>query len=201
MIISDCLLSIAFIIFAYLLGSIASAIVVCKVMRLPDPRQLGSHNPGATNVLRIGGNKAAFFTLLGDTLKGIIPILLAKWYGLNEVTLTLVAFAAFLGHLFPIFFRFQGGKGVATFMGCLFALNVEVGFCWLVLWMIVAVLLRYSSLAALIASAFAPFYFYYFTANLPATLIICLMVILLIYRHQNNIVNLFSGKENKIGKG
>src|SRR5258708_38140208 len=108
---------------SYLIGSISSAIIVCKIMRLPDPRTQGSHNPGATNVLRIGGKKAAVITLFGDLLKGVIPVLAAKCLNFDALTLSLIAFAAFIGHIFPIFFRFEGGKGVATALGCLLALN------------------------------------------------------------------------------
>src|SRR5690349_11346528 len=112
------LANIIAILIAYLFGSISSAIIVCKLMRLPDPRSQGSRNPGATNVLRIGGKKPAIITLLGDTVKGVIPVLLARWYGFPDDVLAFVAFAAFLGHIFPIYFRFEGGKGVATMLGC-----------------------------------------------------------------------------------
>src|SRR5689334_17854922 len=138
---------IAFII-AYLIGSISTAIVTCKIMRLPDPRDQGSGNPGATNVLRFGGKKAAIITLMGDMLKGVIPVLAAKWFGFNTVGLSLVAFAAFLGHLYPIFFRFQGGKGVATAFGCFIALSWPLGLLLAATWLIIAILFRYSSLAA-----------------------------------------------------
>src|SRR5688572_5024295 len=115
------------IVVAYLIGSLSSAIIVCKLMRLPDPRSEGSNNPGATNVLRIGGKKAAAITLAGDMLKGVIPVLAAKWCGIHPLGVGLVMLAAFAGHLYPIFFRFQGGKGVATLLGCLLALNGELG--------------------------------------------------------------------------
>jgi len=143
-------------ILAYLFGSISSAIIVCKLMGLPDPRTQGSQNPGATNVLRIGGKKAAIITLLGDMLKGVIPILAAKWYGLDPTGIACVTFAAFFGHLFPIFFRFQGGKGVATAIGCLLALSLPVGLSWLATWIIIAIIFRYSSLSSLITSLLAP---------------------------------------------
>lgn len=184
---------------AYLFGSISSAIVTCKLMGLPDPRSQGSRNPGATNVLRIGGKKAAIITLLGDTIKGIIPVLIAKWYGLDNFALSFVAFAAFLGHLYPIFFRFEGGKGVATAFGCLIALSWPVSLLLLATWLLMAILFRYSSLASLTAAITAPIYLWYFTNPAFAALGI-VMGLLLIYRHQNNIRNLLAGKESKIGK-
>lgn len=186
------------IILAYLFGSVSSAIIVCKLMRLADPRTEGSCNPGATNVLRIGGKKAAAITLLGDMLKGVIPVLLAKWYGFDDLALGLVAFAAFIGHLFPVFFRFEGGKGVATAIGCLLALSLPVGLCWIITWLVVALLFRYASLSSIIASIFAPLFVWYFMGNLPLTIIIGLMSVILIYRHQGNIANLTAGTEKKI---
>ena len=148
---------------AYLIGSLSSAIIVCRAAGLPDPRTQGSKNPGATNVLRIGGKKAAAITLLGDLLKGVIPVLAAKWFGLNDMGLALVTFAAFFGHLFPIYFQFEGGKGVATLLGCLLALSWPTGLAWMATWFVVAVCFRYSSLSSLVASVFAPFYIWYFT--------------------------------------
>lgn len=185
---------------AYFFGSLSSAIIVCKIAGLPDPRTQGSRNPGATNVLRIGGKKLAIITLLGDMLKGLIPVLLAKWYGLDETGLAFVTFAAFMGHLFPIFFRFEGGKGVATAIGCLLALNLPVGLCWVATWLVVAVIFRYSSLASLTASILAPIYIWYFTRSDTYFLTISLMSILLIYRHTENIKKLLTGKESKLGK-
>lgn len=185
---------------SYLVGSISSAIIVCKIMRLPDPRTLGSRNPGATNVLRIGGKKAAIITLLGDMLKGAIPVLVAKWLGFDNTSLALIAFAAFLGHLFPIFFRFEGGKGVATALGCIGALSWPVGLCWLGTWLLIAVIFRYSSLASLAASVLAPFYLWYFTHDLFFVVILSLMSLILIIRHAGNIKKLIAGQESKIGK-
>lgn len=187
-------------IIAYLFGSISSAIVVCKVMGLPDPRTEGSNNPGATNVLRIGGKKAALLTLFGDLLKGFIPVLLAKWYGFDDVALSFITFAAFIGHLFPIFFRFEGGKGVATTIGCLLALNWIVGVCWLATWLIVAAIFRFSSLAALVASVLAPLYIWYFTQSVALTITLALIAVFLFYRHRTNIAKLLAGTESKIGK-
>lgn len=188
------------LVMAYLFGSLSSAIIVCRVMGLPDPRTQGSKNPGATNVLRIGGKKAALITLLGDSLKGVIPVLIGRWLGLDELSLTLIAFFAFIGHLYPIFFRFEGGKGVATFIGSLLALNASIGLIWIALWASVAVVFRYSSLAALTASLLIPFVFYAITHQLNSAFIIALMSLILVYRHQGNIKNLLSGVEGKIGK-
>ncbi len=185
---------------AYLLGSISSAILVCKMMHLPDPRTQGSNNPGATNVLRIGGKKAAALTLLGDVLKGTIPVLLAKWIGLPQAVIACVAFAAFMGHLYPVFFRFQGGKGVATLLGCLIALNMDVALCWAATWLIVAIISRYSSLASMLASLLAPLYFWYFTGDVAYIVATAGMVLVLIYRHQQNIVDLMAGRERKLGR-
>jgi glycerol-3-phosphate acyltransferase PlsY len=187
------------IVIAYLIGSISSAIVTCKIMGLPDPRHEGSGNPGTTNVLRIGGKKAAIITLIGDVLKGVIPVAAAKMLGFDALSLSLITFAAFLGHLYPIFFRFQGGKGVATAFGCLITLAWPVGLALLVTWLLMAVIFRYSSLSALTAAIAAPFFAWYFT-NMDYTIMTAIMSVFLIYRHQKNIRNLLSGKEDKIGK-
>lgn len=184
---------------AYFFGSISTAIVTCKIMGLPDPRQQGSGNPGATNVLRFGGKKAAVITLIGDMIKGVIPVLAAKWYGFDAMSLSFIAFAAFIGHLYPIFFRFQGGKGVATAFGCLVALSWPLGLALAATWLIFAILFRYSSLAAILAALIAPFYAWYFT-NINYTITTCAISALLIYRHWKNIQNLVAGKERKIGK-
>lgn len=187
------------IIIAYLFGSISSAIIVCKLMRLPDPRTQGSNNPGATNVLRIGGKTAAIITLAGDMAKGAIPVFLAQSYGLNDLGMALVTFAAFFGHLFPIFFRFQGGKGVATLFGCLIALNPGIGIAIVLTWFITAFAFRYSSLASLLTAILAPVYAWYFTNWTYTIAIICMSVLLLI-RHRSNIQKLLSGNESKIGE-
>lgn len=167
-------------------------------MGLPDPRTEGSRNPGATNVLRLGGKKAAIITLLGDTLKGVLPVLAAKYLGFDDTALALIAFAAFLGHLFPLFFRFEGGKGVATALGCMLALNWPTGVCWMATWGIMAFLFRYSSLSALTASLLAPLYIWFFTGNLFWVMMIAIMSILLIIRHRGNIRKLLAGKESKL---
>lgn len=184
---------------AYLLGSISSAILVCRLMGLPDPRTQGSQNPGATNVLRIGGKKAAAITLLGDMLKGLIPVLLAKAFGFESLALSLIALAAFLGHLFPLYFRFKGGKGVATLLGVSLGLTWPLGLALIATWLLVAFAFRYSSLAALVMTAAAPFYTAYFM-DLPSALVMGVMALLLIVRHRGNIEKLMKGTESKIGK-
>lgn len=188
------------LIMAYLFGSISSAIIVCKLMRLPDPRTTGSHNPGATNVLRIGGKKAAAITLLGDSLKGFIPVMIAHALAFSSLNMALIALAALLGHLYPIFFRFQGGKGVATFIGCLIALSWPTALCWGITWLVVAALFRYSSLAALIACALAPFYSWFFNHSMGTSIVLAVMAVMIFYRHRENITKLISGTESRIGQ-
>ena len=148
------------IISAYLIGSISMAIIICKILDLPDPRTQGSNNPGATNVLRIGGKKAAAATLLADGLKGFIPVAIGQYLGLDIQTVSLIALSAFLGHVYPVFFSFKGGKGVATFIGALLALNYFVGLAFIATWLFVAKVLKISSLSALIATLLTPLYFY-----------------------------------------
>jgi glycerol-3-phosphate acyltransferase PlsY len=190
---------IAAVSIAYLFGSLSSAIIICKLMRLPDPRTQGSGNPGATNVLRIGGKKAAIITLIGDILKGVIPVLVAKALGFDELALCFITFAAFIGHLYPVFFRFDGGKGVATAAGCWLALAWPVGLAVILTWLVVAVLFRYSSLSALTASVIGPIYAWYFTNN-DYTLLALIMSGFLLWRHRRNILNLCRGKEDKLFK-
>jgi glycerol-3-phosphate acyltransferase PlsY len=185
---------------AYLFGSISSAIIVCKLMGLPDPRREGSKNPGATNVLRIGGKGPAVITLLGDVLKGALPVFIAKWYGLTEIGICLVASFAFIGHIFPVFFKFEGGKGVATALGALIVLNWLTAISWLLTWIISALLFRYASLSSLIASILAPFYISYFTHDPMLTKTITFMSLIIIIRHFENISKLIAGKEKKIGQ-
>lgn len=184
---------------AYLFGSLSSAIVVCRLMQLPDPRTQGSQNPGATNVLRIGGKKAAFLTLTGDMLKGLIPVLAAHLYGFSAFNLSVIALSAFIGHLYPIFFSFKGGKGVATTLGTAMALNVWLGLTMIATWLLSAVVFRYSSLAALIMMAAAPLYAAYWL-NVPSAIVIGVMSIMLIIRHKQNIQKLLAGTESKIGR-
>ena len=184
---------------AYLLGSISSAVVIARVMGLPDPRETGSKNPGATNILRYGGKMAAVLTLAGDILKGAIPVLVARALTADAVIITLCGFAAFLGHLFPVFFSFRGGKGVATALGVWFALNPWVGLALLVTWVLMALLFRYSSLAALTASALAPLYVAWLSPGAPTLATMIVMSAILIFRHRANIRNLIAGTETKIG--
>jgi glycerol-3-phosphate acyltransferase PlsY len=185
---------------AYLLGSVSSAILVCRAMGLPDPRTEGSNNPGATNVLRIGGKRAAALTLAGDSLKGLLPMLLAHGLAATETVLALTAMAAFLGHLYPVFFGFRGGKGVATALGAQFGLHWGLGLAVAGSWLFVAKVMNISSLAALISMALAPLYLWLIWPS-PALLIMqALMSLLLIWRHRSNIRNLLSGAEGKISK-
>ena len=195
------LVPIGLIIFAYLLGSFASAVIVSRLMSLPDPRNFGSGNPGATNVLRLGGKKAALFTLLFDVLKGVIAVWVAKAIYPEISLLAAVTGAVFLGHLYPVFFNFKGGKGVATAFGALLALVWQVGLSVLLTWLLIAGIVRYSSLAALVAAVAAPISMYGFThGNLTYTVTALLMSALLIWRHRSNIQNLLAGREDKIGK-
>ena len=191
------LLPLIFMLFAYLLGSLSSAIIVCKLARLPDPRTQGSGNPGASNVLRIGGKRLAGIVLLGDMLKGWIPVMLAKFFGLPFVFLPWVAFFVFIGPLFPIFFCFCGGKGVATALGGLLALAWPIGLIGLLSWCVILFLFRYISLASISASALTFLYVFY-EYPLPIYLPIFLMTILLIARHTLNIRRLLLGKEPKL---
>ncbi len=191
------------IVAAYLLGSISFAVVVSKVMGLSDPRTFGSKNPGATNVLRTGNKMAALLTLLGDSIKGLVAVLVASHFsqefGISSDTIAWVGFAAFLGHLYPIFFKFEGGKGVATALGVLLGYNIWLGLAIATTWLIIAFFFRYSSLAALIAALFAVFYEALMFGINTQLLAVALMSGLLIYRHQQNITNLLAGKESKIG--
>ena len=194
---------------AYALGSVSFAVLVSKVMGLNDPRTYGSKNPGATNVLRSGSKAAAIATLLLDAAKGGVPLVLIRMYGapwgLESEALALVALGAFLGHLFPVYFRFQGGKGVATALGVLLGLDGVLGVATLATWLIVAFFLRYSSLAALVAALFAPVYYLLgdgiaWRADMPVLLAVCVMSMLLIARHKANISRLINGTESRIGQ-
>ena len=194
------MLTLAFVVCAYLLGSVSFAVLMSKAFSLPDPRTYGSQNPGATNVLRSGKKVAAALTLLGDTAKGTVAVLLAQWVAPEDYSLiAMVSLAVFVGHLFPIFLRFKGGKGVATALGVLLALNVWLGVACLATWLLVALVSRLSSLSALLAAIATPFYAYMF--NLPREYLIVATVLslLLIWRHKGNIQNLLAGNESKIG--
>ena len=183
---------------AYLLGSISSAIIVCRLMGLPDPRTRGSHNPGATNVLRIGGKKAAAITLLGDALKGLLPMLAAHALQASPLVLALTAMASFLGHLYPVFFGFKGGKGVATALGAQFGLYWPIGLSVALVWLFVAKVMNISSLAALVAMALAPLIVWWFWPAPELVIMQIVMSVWLFWRHRSNIANLVSGKEGRI---
>lgn len=192
------MLEILLITSAYLLGSLSTAIITCKLMGLPDPRTLGSGNPGATNVLRVGGKKAAAITLLGDAFKGILPVLVAQGFGMSTLILSLTALAAFFGHLYPIFFRFRGGKGVATAFGVLIAMTWQVGLAVLITWLAMAKLFKISSLSALTAAILTPLYMAWLNPEPEFIAVSVVISILLLWRHRSNIKNLVSGAEDKI---
>ena len=183
---------------AYLLGSLSSAVILCRLMGLPDPRTQGSHNPGATNVLRFGGKKAAALTLLGDSLKGLLPVLIGHGLHAPPAVLAATGFAAFLGHLYPIFFGFRGGKGVATALGVQFGIYWPVGLSVAAIWLFVAKGLGISSLAALVSMALAPGILWFFWDAPSLVLMQVLMSLLLFWRHRENIRNLLAGKEDRI---
>ncbi|WP_332855128.1 glycerol-3-phosphate 1-O-acyltransferase PlsY [Duganella sp. S19_KUP01_CR8] len=188
---------------AYLIGSISFAVVMSKLFGIADPRTYGSKNPGATNVLRSGNKAAAIMTLIGDGAKGWLAVWLAIRYQdqlqIGDATIALVAIAVFLGHLWPVFFRFVGGKGVATALGVLLGLNPWLGLATLVTWLAVAFAFRYSSLAALVAALFAPFYYGLLFGVEPQLFAVFVMSALLAFRHSKNISNLLAGKESRIG--
>ncbi|MDP1980661.1 glycerol-3-phosphate 1-O-acyltransferase PlsY [Undibacterium sp.] len=188
---------------AYLIGSLSFAVVVSKLFGLADPRTYGSKNPGATNVLRSGNKAAAVLTLLGDAFKGWLAVWLAMrfedQFQLGDSGVAIVALAVFIGHLWPVFFKFVGGKGVATAAGVLIGIDIWLGVATLATWMIVAFAFRYSSLAALIASIFAPFYYGLLFGPDVKMLAVAIMSGLLVYRHSQNIANLIAGKESRLG--
>jgi len=185
----------------YLCGSISTAIIVCKLMGLPDPRTEGSRNPGATNVARLGGKKAAALTLAGDMLKGLVPVLIAHALQADPTILAATALAAFLGHLYPVFFGFQGGKGVATALGVIYGLHWPVGLLTTGIWLAMAIVFRYSSLAALTAILLTPLGFMWLWPEQPVIIAMVVLTILLFWRHRSNIANLLSGEEGKISFG
>lgn len=206
----DYVYSIAAVVMAYLLGSLSFAVIVSRVMGLKDPRSYGSHNPGATNVLRSGNKKAAIATLVLDAFKGWLPVMLVKWFGkdfgLEDATVAAVAFAAFLGHLFPVFFGFKGGKGVATAAGALLGLEWILGLATLATWLIVAFFTRYSSLASMVSAAFAPVFYLMgdraaWYAERSILLAIFMIGLLLVIRHKDNINKLLAGKESRLSFG
>lgn len=195
--------TLVFVIGAYLLGSVSFAVLMSKAFGLPDPRTYGSNNPGATNVLRSGKKAAAALTLLGDAAKGWVAVMLARHFAPQDenfmVLVAAVALAVFLGHVFPVFLRFKGGKGVATALGVLLALSLWLGLAALATWLLMALVFRYSSLSALAAAAGAPFYALLLGLPQEWALASGIMSLLLIWRHKSNIRNLLAGKENKIG--
>lgn len=184
---------------AYLLGSVSFAIVVSRLMRLPDPRSYGSKNPGATNVLRTGKRVAAALTLAGDAGKGWLAVWLAWSYTADPLVASLAGLAAFLGHLYPVFYRFQGGKGVATAAGVLFGLNVWLGVGTLVTFGVIAAFFRYVSFASIVAAVFAAFYCAWLFGVQPVSLVVAVMSALLVWRHRENIKRLAAGTESKLG--
>ncbi len=197
------MITLLFIAVAYLLGSLSFAVIVSRAMRLPDPRSFGSGNPGATNVLRTGRKAAAALTLLGDALKGWVAVVLSRMlapqFGLDEDIALLCALAVFIGHLFPIFFSFKGGKGVATAFGVLVGLNPWLGLASLVTWLVMAGVFRISSLAALATAALAPVYAGLLMGWGNTAMTALVVTLLLIYRHKSNLIKLVSGQEARIG--
>ncbi|WP_114766606.1 glycerol-3-phosphate 1-O-acyltransferase PlsY [Vibrio rhodolitus] len=191
-------LALAMIISAYLLGSISSAVLICRVLRLPDPRNVGSNNPGATNVLRIGGRKAAVSVLLCDMLKGTIPVWSGYYLGIDPLMLGLAAIAACLGHMYPLFFHFKGGKGVATALGAIAPIGLDLTAMVIATWIVVALIFRYSSFAALVTVLLAPMYTWMIKPQytLPVAMLCCLIV----FRHHQNIRRLYEGTEPKLGE-
>ncbi|HQU17195.1 MAG: acyl-phosphate glycerol 3-phosphate acyltransferase [Chromatiales bacterium 21-64-14] len=194
------LLDVIMGIVGYLSGSVSSAVMVCRVLRLPDPRDLGSRNPGATNVLRFGGKGAAAATLVGDVAKGLIPVALAKHLGVGPGALGVVGLAAFLGHLYPVFFGFKGGKGVATALGVLLGLDWRVGVAAVAIWLLVVAAVRISSAGALIAALAAPLLVAWWLHASALVVATALMSLLLVWRHRSNIRGLLAGTEPRIGR-
>ena len=186
------------VILAYLAGSLASAVIVCRALGLGDPREQGSGNPGATNVLRLYGRTAALLTLCGDVLKGLVPVLILRYLQAPDVFVAAAGLAAFSGHIYPLFFGLRGGKGVATLIGVLFGFHWLLGAAFIATWLLVALLSRYSSLAAIIAALSAPLYCWWLIAAAPYITAAGLMCAVLVWRHRSNIRNLLSGVENRI---
>lgn len=188
----------AMIVGSYLVGSISAAIIVCKIMGLEDPRKDGSGNPGATNVKRLYGTRPAAITLLGDMLKGVLPVIIAHQMALSALEIMLVGFAAFIGHLYPVFFGFKGGKGVATMLGVMFGLSLPIGVAVAGTWLFIAKGLKISSLSALIATALAPVYIYFLSGQMSWVWITAVMTIILFWRHKSNIERLLKGEEKGV---
>ncbi|HEY8095756.1 MAG TPA: glycerol-3-phosphate 1-O-acyltransferase PlsY [Methylobacter sp.] len=185
---------------AYLIGSISSAIIICRLMGLPDPREQGSGNPGATNVMRIGGKKAAAITLLGDSLKGFIPVYVANVLGLPAELVAATGLAAFIGHLYPVFFGFKGGKGVATSVGVLLGFSWLLGFAFMATWFLVYKLGKISSLSALVASTLSPVFAWFIVGDKAIVVASVVMMVFLLWRHKSNIQRLLAGEESSKAK-
>lgn len=189
----------AAVLVAYLFGSISCSILISQWMRLPDPRSLGSGNPGATNMLRTGSKNAAVFTLIGDLLKGLIPLVIARWLGFELSILCLMGLAATIGHMYPIYYKFRGGKGIATTLGVLFGISWLLAIIWIAIWISVAILTRYSSLAAIVATILLPVTTFILTQPIQIILVTTIIMLLIVWRHRSNIRNLIDGSESKIG--
>ena len=183
----------------YLVGSISTAIVTCKLMGLEDPRKVGSTNPGATNVLRHGGRKAAIITLIGDMLKGLVPVIAVSIIEPATAAIAVTGLGAFLGHVYPVYYGFRGGKGVATYYGVLLGFNWISGVAALAIWLLAALVSKISSLSALVSALCAPIIFWQISHSADLTVTLGLMTALLYWRHRSNIRNIIAGKENKIG--
>ena len=187
-----------YLILSYLIGSISGAVIICKALNLPDPRSQGSKNPGATNVLRLGGKNLAAFVLFFDVFKGAVPVYIVSYFGFGLTALTFTILFAVLGHIFPVFFRFRGGKGVATYLGGLIMTDFFVALIFGFVWLLVAKVFKVSSLAALVATALSPFYYYLVTSDGESTLIIGLISLLIFYMHRDNIKRLINKEEDVI---
>jgi glycerol-3-phosphate acyltransferase PlsY len=183
----------------YLIGSVSTAIITCKLMGLDDPRSVGSNNPGATNVLRHGGKKAAIITLIGDMLKGLFPVIAVTLIEPVNIAIALTGLAAFLGHIFPVYYGFKGGKGVATYYGVLLGYSWLAGVAALLIWLLTAVASKISSLSALVSALCAPLLLWQVTHSMELTIILGLMTALLYWRHRSNVRNIIAGREHKIG--
>ena len=190
---------ILFAVLAYIIGSISTAIITCKIMGIEDPRNTGSLNPGATNVLRHGGKKAAIITLFGDMLKGLIPVLVVSQLQLEPPVIALVGLFALIGHIFPVYYGFKGGKGVATYYGVILGMNWLVGLIALAIWLSMAAIVKISSLSALVSIFATPFILWYFSHSVELTGAVAVMSILVFWRHKKNIKSLLQGSEAKIG--
>ncbi len=185
---------------AYLIGSFSTAIITCKLMGIEDPRKTGSNNPGATNVLRHGGKKAAIITLIGDMIKGLIPVLITLQFHTEHLIIGIAGLSALLGHIFPVYYGFKGGKGVATYYGVILGISWQVGLIALAIWLIVAAILKISSLSALVSIFLTPLILWYFSQSIELCSSVALMSLIVFWRHKRNIKSLLQGSEVKIGK-